>query len=161
MNAHAEIEEVWPRDGRLRLVGRVHGRDPAGAEQWKLLLVLRDRESEQLRYDATRDGGGFDVALPVDDLALDGLARATWDLHLVCGTGEDEERLRVGRHLDDIQDKKRIYVFPAQSVTSDEDGTVVRPFYTVHDNLSVECVPGDVELRPHELLDELPGRAGR
>lgn len=161
MSSHAEIEQVWPRNGQIQITGRLHDHDPADSRPCKLLLVLRDRESEQLRYDATREGGGFDVALPVDDLALDGLARATWDLHLVCGTGEDEERLRVGRHLDDIQDKKRIYVFPAQSVTSDEDGTVVRPFYTVHDNLSVECVPGDVELRPHERLDELLERAGR
>lgn len=151
MSSHAEVERVWPRDGRIRITGRLHPPAPTGTGGWNLLLVLRDHESHRLRYDATLDGDDFDVAVPVDDLALDGLARATWDLHLVRGAGENEELLRLGRHLDDIRGKKKIYLFPAQSVLSDEDGTVVTPFYTVQDNLSVECVPGDVELRPDEL----------
>lgn len=151
MSSHAEVERVWPRDGHIRITGRLHDHTAAGTGTWKLLLVLRGHRAHRLRYDAATDGDAFDVSVPVDDLALDGLARATWDLHLTRTAGKDEELLRIGRHLDDIRGKKKIYVFPAQSVTSDEDGTVVRPFYTVHDNLSVECVPGDVELLPDEL----------
>lgn len=151
MSSHAEVDRVWPRDGRIRITGRLHDHTPADAGPWSLLLVLRDHEAHRLRYDATLDGDDFDVAVPVDDLALDGLARAVWDLHLTRGAGEEEELLRLGRHLDDIRGKKKIFVFPAQTVTSDEDGTVVRPFYTMNDNLSVECDPGEVELRPDEL----------
>lgn len=152
---HAEIDEVWPRGGKVRIVGRMHGHAPEGSG-WQLLLVLRDREAEQLRYGAMLEGEAFEASLPVDDLALDGLHRATWDLHLSSGAGADEVRLRVGKQLDDIRGKKKIYVFPAQSVTSDEDGTVVRPFYTINDNLSLECLPGDVELREGEIEIELP-----
>lgn len=151
MSSHAEVDMVWPRDGRIRVTGRLHGHARAGSGPWSLLLVLRDHETHRLRYDATVAGDAFDAAFPVDDLALDGLARASWDLHLARGSGDAEELLRVGRHLDDIRGKKKIFVFPAQTVTSDEDGTVVRPFYTINDNLSVECEPGEVELRPDEL----------
>lgn len=163
MKRHAEIQQVWPRDGRIRLVGELHGHTPAGAaEPWQLLLVLRDHEDEQLRYDAPLDGVRFDASLPVDDLALDGLPAATWDLHLSSGPGQGpgpgELRLRAGRHLDDIRGKKKIMVYPAQSVTSDEDATVVRPFYTVNDNLSVECVPG--EIRPDSWEIERPEWVG-
>jgi hypothetical protein len=154
MMPHAEIDKVWPRDGRIRLTGHLHGRDAEGAgTSWQLLLRLRDH-TEELRYDVKLDGSGFTAELPVDDLALDGLAAATWDLHLASGGAGEEVHLRVGRHLDDIRGKKKIYVFPAQSVTSDEDATVVRPFYTVSDNLSIECLPGDIPLREGELSPE-------
>jgi hypothetical protein len=147
MSSHAEVERVWPRDGRIRVTGRVHGHGRASGP-WKLLLVQRRHAAQRLRYDATLDGDAFDAAVPVDDLALDGLPRATWNLHLACGTDADAELFRLGRHLDDIRDKKGIFVFPRQTVTSDEVGTLVRPYYTRHDNLSVECVPGDAEPRP-------------
>lgn len=155
MNAHAEIDEVWPRDGHIRIVGRLHGHEPKDAgTAWQLLLVLREHEDQQLRYAVPLEGTAFEASVPVDDLALDGLPGATWDLHLSSGLGPEEVRLRVGRQLDDIRGKKKIYVFPAQSVTSDEDATVVRPFYTINDNLSLECRPGDIGLRDGEL--ELP-----
>jgi hypothetical protein len=145
MRPHAEIERVWPRDGRIRFVGALHGHTPteAAARSWQLLLVLRDREGGRLRYDAPLDGVRFDASLPVDDLALDGLPTATWDLYLSSGPGRGERRLRAGRHLDDIRSKKKVMVYPAQSVTSDDVATVVRPFFTVNENLSVECTPGD------------------
>lgn len=161
MGSHAEVERVWPRDGRIRITGRLHHHRPAGSGRGHLLLKLRGHAAHRLRYDATLDGDGFDVSLPVDDLALDGLARATWDLHLAFGPVEDPELLRLGRHLDDIEGKRKIYVFPAQSVPGDEDGTVVRPVYTKNDDLSVECVPGDIELHPYELPVERQGWAGR
>ncbi|EST37010.1 hypothetical protein N566_15290 [Streptomycetaceae bacterium MP113-05] len=157
MSSHAEIDEVWPRDGRIRLVGSVHGSPPESAG-WQLVLALRGHDRYRLRYGTVLDGTGFDVSVPVDDLALDGLPKATWDLHLSPGAdGEgDGDVLRVGRHLDDIEDKSKIYVFPAQSA-SDEDGTVVRPVYTAADDLSVECVPGDLPLSPDELPFERAG----
>lgn len=156
MMAHAEIHQVWPRDGRIRIVGRLEGEAPGkDSSAWQLLLTLRDDEDQQIRYDAPVDEEGrFDTSLSVDDVALDGLPSATWDLHLTSPAASEEKQLRVGRHLDDIEDKKKIMIFPAQSVTSDEDATVVRPFYTVKNNLSVECLPGDIDLRPGEL--ELP-----
>jgi hypothetical protein len=157
MMVHAEVDQVWPRDGRIRITGRLTDGSPQdlGAD-WQLLLILRDHEDQQLRYAAPLEDDRFETSLAIDDLALDGLPSATWDLHLSSGTGPGEVRVRVGKHLDDIPNKKKIMIFPAQTVTSDEDATVVRPFYTVKDNLSVECLPGDIPLRDGEIALERP-----
>ncbi|NGO14823.1 hypothetical protein G5C60_46360 [Streptomyces sp. HC44] len=158
MKPHAEVEEVWPRDGRIRVVGRIHGRRPPSgtesADGWRLLLVLRGT-GRRLSYSAWVKDGRFESELPIADLAAAGTSdRETdisgreadtsdreaiagagtveeWDVHLTDGEAE----LRVGRQLDDIRGKKKIMVFPEQRVS----GFSVRPYYTVKDNLSLEC----------------------
>lgn len=146
--AHAEIAQVWPRDGRLRLIGRLHKASP-GKAGWRLLLELRGEEERHLGYPATLDGPRFDASLPVADLVADGLpVPAQWDLYL---TGDREggaaadrptaRKLRLARLLDDIKGKKKIMVFPAQPVAASPRTVLVKPYYTTHDNLSVECLP--------------------
>ncbi|MGK5532366.1 hypothetical protein [Streptomyces sp. URMC 129] len=143
MNGHAELEQVWPRDGRLRLVGRLHGHDaaPGGAAAggaWALRLELREGDGRCLHYPTALDGSAFDVSLPVDDLAPEGIALpAYWDAYLVPDPSAPAPRLRVGRLLDDIRGKKRIMVFPGQPVTGSRR-VLVKPYYTLKDNLSVE-----------------------
>lgn len=140
---HAEIAEVWPRDGAVRLTGRLHGvAGTSGSGPWELLLVRRDHEDRQLRYPAELSDGGFDVTVPVADLAPAGLTPpAQWDIHLTAGEGGTEVRLRAGRHLDGITGKKNIMVFPGQPARVDGTDVEVKPYYTVHDNLSVEVLP--------------------
>jgi hypothetical protein len=143
--AHAEIAQVWPREGRLRFVGHVHGKRPAPGEaaDWRLLLVLRgDEEKRRLQYAAPLDGEAFDVSLPVDDLVADGLpVPGQWDLYLTGGGTGPATKLRLARLLDDIKGKKKIMLFPAQPVATGAGKALVKPYYTVHDNLSVECMP--------------------
>ncbi|WP_059008753.1 hypothetical protein [Streptomyces specialis] len=137
--AHAELDRVWPRDGRVRLVGRLHGRAPAAGEAWELLLTLRDGDGRRLRYPAPLDGPAFDVSLPVGDLAPRDVALpAYWDAHLAPGPAATAPRLRVGRLLDDIRGKKHVMVYPGQTVAADGRTARVRPYYTVRDNLAVE-----------------------
>ncbi len=141
---HAEIAQVWPRDGRLRLVGHLHGEEAKSADRadWSLLLVLRGEHELRLRYPAELEGPGFDVSLPVEDLVPEGVSvPAQWDLYMTTEADSKAPRLRVGRLLDDIEGKKKIMVFPAQPVTSAKQTVTVRPYYTLHDNLSVECLP--------------------
>ncbi|WP_033326201.1 hypothetical protein [Streptomyces yerevanensis] len=148
MRPHAEVEEVWPRDGRIRLVGRIHGRAAESADGWRLLLVLRGTD-RRLRYDARVKGDRFESELPIADLAGRDAGRDAggaagveeWDIHLTDGEAE----LRVGRQLDDIRGKKKIMVFPEQRT----GGLSVRPYYTVKDNLSLECRP---ESRAEEAI---------
>jgi Sulfotransferase family len=155
MRAHAELESVWPRDDVIRLVGHVHGRmvpDDAGA--WRLLFVLRDREHIRVGYDVALDGTRFDAAVPIGDLVPPGPSAAgpppeagtvaepteKWDIHLVDPTTDTKESwLRMGRRLDDTRNKKKIMVYPAQEAADDTGTVVVRPFYTIYDNLSIEC----------------------
>jgi hypothetical protein len=150
--AHAEIAQVWPRDGRLRLTGRLHKASPGmpGKDDWRLVLELRGEEERRLGYPATLEGTLFDVSLPVADLVADDLpVPAQWDLYL---TGDREggaaadpptttRKLRLARLLDDIKGKKKIMVFPAQPVAASSRTVLVKPYYTTHDNLSVECLP--------------------
>ncbi len=145
MKVHAELAQVWPRDGRLRLVGKLHGHDPvaSAAAPWTLLLVLRDGPEHVLRYPAPLDGPAFDVSLPVADLVPEGLVLpACWDLYVSQEPASAaRERLRVGRRLDDVGGKKKIMVFPGQSVAFGNGTATVKPYYTVKDNLSVEVTP--------------------
>lgn len=148
MRLDAELGEVWPRDGAIRVTGRFHGPPPlvsaAGERAWEVQAVPRADESDGRReqtlcYPLRVRAAAFEGTLPAPDLARPlrpGVARQVWDLHLTDGS----TRLRLGRHLDDISPKRGIFVFPAQQVTG-TDGTrcTVRPFYTIKDNLSVEC----------------------
>ncbi|MGP4047822.1 hypothetical protein [Streptomyces sp. 2A115] len=130
MKPHAEIAEVWPRDGRVRLVGRIHGRPADG--DWRLLLVRRGHAGQRLDYPAQVKGDRFEGELPIADLAVaDAAELEEWDIHLTDG----EVELRAGRQLDDIRGKKKILVYPEQRV----HGIDVRPYYTVKDNLSLVC----------------------
>jgi hypothetical protein len=140
MKAHAEIAQVWPRDGRLRLVGRLHGHEPGPAEAagWALELVVRDADEPRLRYPAPLAEGRFDASLPVGDLTPAGLPMpATWDIYLASGSA----RLRAGRLLDDISGKKKIMIFPAQPVRAAGRTVLVKPYYTINDYLAIECLP--------------------
>ncbi|GHH32273.1 hypothetical protein FHS35_003177 [Streptomyces umbrinus] len=146
MKPHAEIAEVWPRDGRVRLVGHIHGHPAEG--EWRLLLTRRSHAEQRLDYPAQVKGDRFEGELPVADLAAAtdtaeaGIGAGVeveggveeWDIHLTDG----EVELRAGRRLDDIHGKKKIMVFPEQRVR----GIGVRPYYTVKDNLSLECRTG-------------------
>jgi hypothetical protein len=130
---HAEIEEVWPRDGRIRLVGRIHGCAARG--DWRLVLTRRARADQRLDYTARLTGDRFECEMPLSDLAAaDHAPVEEWDIHLTDGAAE----LRAGRRLDDVHGKKKIFVYPEQYA----DGLRVRPYYTIKDNLSLECRPG-------------------
>ncbi|WP_151480313.1 hypothetical protein [Streptomyces albicerus] len=134
MKPHAEITEVWPRDGRVRLVGRIHGRPADG--YWRLLLTRRGRAGHRLDYPAQVKGDRFESELLIADLAAaaDTAEVEEWDIHLTDGEAE----LRAGRRLDDVHGKKKIMVFPEQRI----HGLSVRPYYTVKDNLSLKCRTG-------------------
>ncbi|KPI10521.1 hypothetical protein OK074_0156 [Actinobacteria bacterium OK074] len=133
MKPHAEIDQVWPRDGHIRLVGHVHGMPAEG--DWRMLVVRRARPDQRLEYPARVQGTRFESELPITDLlASERAALEEWDIHLTDG----EVELRAGRQLDDIRGKKKIMVFPQQRVQD----LSVRPYYTVKDNLSLECRTG-------------------
>ncbi|MFE6890981.1 hypothetical protein [Streptomyces sp. NPDC057694] len=137
MKPHAEVEQVWPRDGRIRVTGRLLGLDEARERSWRLTLTRRSRTDHVLRYDAVLDGERFAGEFKVSELAFqEALSDAEqWDLHLTDGT----HKLRVGRKLDDIRGKKAIMIYPVQPVPGADFG--VQPYFTVEDNLSLECRP--------------------
>ncbi|WP_031055745.1 hypothetical protein [Streptomyces ochraceiscleroticus] len=129
--AHAEVAEIWPRDGRIRVLGHVVG---VASGAGTLVARVRDAAGTELRLAAEGEGGRFEVSVP-----LEALASATpegdrvWDLYLVPDGCDDA--LRLGRHLDDVPGKKKIFTYPAQRA----GGLRIEPYYTVQDNLSITC----------------------
>ncbi|WP_204052557.1 hypothetical protein [Microbispora siamensis] len=143
---HAEVEQVWPRDGRVLVMGRIVGAAPAPPPGTTAILTLtnRDRPGLVLSCPATVDGDRFEAAFPVE-LVVSAVAsrridgRQVWDLHLTLPG--DPEPLRLGRHLDDISDKKKVMTFPAQTGEAPTGAVSVKPYYTVMQNLSLISRP--------------------
>ncbi|WP_433438475.1 hypothetical protein [Nonomuraea sp. CA-141351] len=139
---HAEIEQVWPRDGHVLVIGHIVGTTYAiGAPEARraiLTLTNRDRPGAVLHCPATLDGRRFEASVGVDLVAAATTAdRQIWDLHLAVPGLPDP--LRVGRHLDDIVNKKKVMTFPAQNGDADTGAISVKPYYTDYQNLSLIC----------------------
>ncbi|MGW8374924.1 hypothetical protein [Streptomyces sp. ODS28] len=147
--AAAEVAEVWPRDGQILV--RLEPTAAPGAERAALVLSLRGDSATARELPFERVGDRLEARIPLTALtapagtepgrAAPGRTAPeqhprewTWDLYLALG--EDRGLLRLGRHLDDVQGKKRIFVYPAQHAA----GVRVVPYYTIKDNLSVDCV---------------------
>ncbi|SDR27158.1 hypothetical protein [Thermostaphylospora chromogena] len=144
MKPHAEVEQVWPEGGRIRVLGRLHGldglpRDAASGDGWQAVLLLREPRGPQLVYPVPVVDRSFELTVPIADLIVpQAPARGCWDLYLSHG----ETRLRVGRHLDDIRNKASIMVYPEQLIPDDERLIHVRPRYTINENLSIDYWSG-------------------
>ncbi|MFD0774781.1 hypothetical protein ACFQZ2_12655 [Streptomonospora algeriensis] len=147
----AEVAQVWPRDGRVRIVGDFHGDAGSESGPWHLLSVARGTDIRR-QHEFEVEGGRFDVSVPLEDfLPVDpdhapaGGDKLKWDLYAApedrLGQGADGW-LRLGRRLDDIRNKKKIMVFPAQEVEEDGVRMTVQPVYTVHEDLTIDCTPG-------------------
>jgi hypothetical protein len=139
---HAEVEQVWPKDGRVLVIGLIVGIGTPEAKRGVLTFTNRDRPDAVLRCPATLDGRRFEASLEIDRIAaacatvpIDG--RQIWDLHLTVPGAPDP--LRLGRHLDDIANKKKVMTFPAQNGDADTGPISVKPYYTDNQNLSLVC----------------------
>ncbi|MDJ1132047.1 hypothetical protein [Streptomyces iconiensis] len=161
---HAEAGALHLGDGAMALRGRLYGAPltatacleahPRDSEVSPVRVPVRlDDEDERSGHGAAPGHGsapgygadaryparGFAAELPLSSL-LPG--HRMWDLWL--RPSVDEEPVRLARILDDILDKKRIFSYPPQRVTS-SDGAVhsARPYYTVNNNLSVHVSDED------------------
>ncbi|MFF5160175.1 transferase [Streptomyces sp. NPDC000348] len=127
--AHAEAGPVDVADGTITVGARLHGAVLSeGAE-----AVLRLRGGENTLHGVpvrpARDGG-FSFTVACEDLVASG--SRVWDVFL--RPAADAPLTRVGRLLDDVADRKEVFVYPR--VTA--GGSAVRPYYTVDNDLAVE-----------------------
>ncbi|MEU0951228.1 hypothetical protein ABZ353_02455 [Streptomyces niveus] len=95
-----------------------------------------------VRETALRPEGDRDFAFTVDyrDLADGGqtgtgAAPAVWDVYV--RPAADAPRIRVARLLDDVADRKTVFVYPAAALGR----VTARPYYTVDNDLAVEVAP--------------------
>ncbi|MFP3965735.1 hypothetical protein SMC26_25740 [Actinomadura fulvescens] len=159
---------MWPRDGRIRIVGEVVSAEPWAEAPWRLRLSSRERRKARpaiwrralgkVRGLAGRDSGGnpadftipiamdgarFEADIPLSALMCPGPLRwEHWDLHLVASVNGERRSLRVGKYDDDMPGKKHIVTFPMQTMTK-PFRLSIRPYFTDGDNLSIRCHHND------------------
>ncbi|MGW2335308.1 transferase [Streptomyces sp. NPDC001685] len=135
--AHVEVAGVDVTDRSTTVRARLHGASlDAGA--WVRLRLRGGKGVE--RTVAPRAGAdGRDLAFTVDHADLlpgSGAGDRVWDVFVLAGSGAGTPLIRAGRLLDDVADRKEIFVHPA--ATAGE--FTVRPYYTVDNDLAVEVV---------------------
>ncbi|WP_371800587.1 transferase [Streptomyces sp. NBC_01732] len=96
-----------------------------------------------LRVPVTGDGeeGTFAFTLPLDELADGAVTEPRlWTLWLIPGTAEDGPAggVRISRILDDVWDRKKIFVYPGRSTG---EGSRATPCYTTDNDLCVRLEP--------------------
>ncbi|KUO19523.1 hypothetical protein [Streptomyces dysideae] len=127
--AHAEAGRVDLTDRSLTVGARLHG--AALEEGAVVLLRLRGAGGTEhtLEPRAEADGRGFSFTVGHEELAA---ATGVWDVFVQ--PAPEVPRVRVGRLLDDVADRKEVFVYPAATL----GGAVLRPYFTVDNDLSVE-----------------------
>ncbi|MFE2040307.1 transferase [Streptomyces sp. NPDC059477] len=135
--AHAEVDRVRVTDAALSVQGRLFGADLGAGAVALLRRRGKDgpvREAELTAQDAHR----FSFTAAYQDL-LDAPGTAgpgLWDVFV--RPSADTPLVRTARLLDDVADRKKVFVYPSSTL----DALEARPYYTVDNDLAVEITGG-------------------
>ncbi|MFE4699688.1 hypothetical protein ACFRIC_21695 [Streptomyces sp. NPDC056738] len=131
--AHAEAEAVDVTGRSMTVRARLHG---ASLQEGAVVsLRLRGAGATARTVEPRAEDEGRSLSFTVDyaELAAGTPSGAgVWDVFV--RPGAEAPRIRVGRLLDDLADRKEIVVYPP----ADVGGAALRPYYTVDNDLSVE-----------------------
>jgi hypothetical protein len=140
VSSPVEVERIWSKDGNIEIVASLDAEPPLCRPN--VVLVLRERPEITMTRRAQRQGSGLAVVYSAETLALacpDG--KGCWDAFLEAEGPDGAVRLRMGRHRDDVADKRKVMVYPGQLVPAHTGDVIVRPRYTVANNVSIDCLP--------------------
>ncbi|WP_020137147.1 hypothetical protein [Streptomyces sp. 351MFTsu5.1] len=126
--AHAEVGRVDVTDRALTVAARLHGSPLTEGARVELRLRRDAGVTRTLEPQVRADGRAFTHTVD-DTLDLD---PGIWDMFLRPSPGAPP--IRLARLLDDVADRKEVFVYPGATV----GGAVVRPYYTVDNDLSLE-----------------------
>ncbi|PNG19452.1 transferase [Streptomyces cahuitamycinicus] len=130
--AHAEARAIDVTDRGVTVTARLHGAELHADATVRLRLRGTDTV-RTLRPRTDGDARGLSFTVGPRDLAGDGGgAIRVWDAFVHPTDGAPP--IRVGRLLDDLADRKHVYVYPA----TETDGSAIRPYYTVDNDLAIE-----------------------
>ncbi|NED13941.1 hypothetical protein [Streptomyces sp. SID9124] len=133
--AHAEAGRIVVADDSVTVAARLFG---ATLGDGAVVSLKRRGQGGAETQFPLRAGKGQDFSFTVDyrDLrpAVAG-APVIWDVYVRPDT--DARLVRVARLLDDVADRKPVFVYPSTTL----DGVSARPYYTVDNDLSVEVSP--------------------
>ncbi|MER5939406.1 transferase [Streptomyces sp. NPDC001928] len=134
--AHAEVDGIAVTDRSMTVGARLHGATLAAGAAVRLRLRGGGGTERTVVPQAEDDGRGFSFTVDYGELVGgDGTGDRVWDLFVraVSASTGEETSLRIGRLFDDVADRKEIFVLPEAVI----GGAVVRPYYTVDNDLSV------------------------
>jgi glycosyltransferase involved in cell wall biosynthesis len=138
MPPHAELRHVDVDDGVLSVAAELD-RVPTPPAGTAVSLVATSRErGVEVEHPAQLDGRHVGARLPLAALVSDIPEAEYWDLSV---RSDAFGPLRLGGHLDDVPDKKNVVVLPAHEESSPGGGRSLRPYFTIHNNLSVRSKP--------------------
>lgn len=153
---HAEADVVEVDGRRVTLAGRLHGRATASGEP-ELVLRRRGKPKEEITFPGERQGSRgfrftFSSSVPA---ASQTTSHDVWDAYV--RYAPDEKPVRVGRVLDDVVQKKDVFVYPQSVIARRRTESLarswakrllgrprarvrVRVYYTVTNDLALNVV---------------------
>ncbi|MFF7791184.1 transferase [Streptomyces sp. NPDC007991] len=135
--AHAEARTIDVTEGALTVEARLHGAELS--EDATVRLRLRGTGTvRDLRPRTDEDGRGFSFTIGQEDLTGGSEAPGRiWDAFV--RPTADAPPVRIGRLLDDVADRKHVFVYPALTA----GGSSSRPYFTVDNDLAIEVTPAE------------------
>lgn len=127
---HAEAGELHVGEDELSVRARVYG--TGLAPDAYVELVARRAPAPAVRAELTTDQSEFRFTMPYE-----ALRPGLWDLWLR-PAGETGPRVRIARLLDDIADKKPIFVYPKATLETEHGPVTAGPYYTADNDLTVK-----------------------
>ncbi|MFD3502277.1 hypothetical protein ACFWWT_22235 [Streptomyces sp. NPDC058676] len=141
--AHAEVDAIDLTDRSMTVGARLHG--PSLQEGAVVRLRLRGGSGTEhtLEPQAAPDGRSFSFTVGFEELATGtGTGTGVWDAFV--RPAAKVPAIRLARLLDDVADRKEVFVYPKATVGD----AVLRPYYTVDNELSVEVTKARGVMRP-------------
>ncbi|GGZ06584.1 hypothetical protein [Streptomyces poonensis] len=132
---HAEAGDLHVGGDGLGVSGRVYG--TSLTEDAYVEAVDREGAASVARAGLSADGDAFHCTV-----AYGAPAPGVLDLWLR-PVGEAGPRVRIARLLDDVADKKLVFVYPGVALKTDHGPVVAVPYYTTDNDLSVAVTKAD------------------
>ncbi|MEV0634570.1 transferase [Streptomyces sp. NPDC050619] len=134
--AHAEVDGIDVTDRSMTVRARLHGASLGEGAAVRLSPRGEDGAVRTVGLRAETGSPGFSFTVDYEELvAGGGTGTRVWDLFVQLPPAADAPRIRIGRLLDDVADRKEIFVYPTATV----DGVAVEPYYTVDNDLSLKA----------------------
>ncbi|KAB8171021.1 transferase [Streptomyces sp. 3MP-14] len=138
---HAEVDRLEPGQHAVTVHGRLLG--PEFGPGAAAILRRRGKEGPERETALTAgENGAFTFTADYRELPTEPGAAAVWNVFVRPAT--DAGPVRVGRLLDDVADRKNVFVYPTSTVR----GFTYWPYFTLDNDLSIQVdpateVPGD------------------
>jgi hypothetical protein len=130
---HAEVDGINVTDRSMTVGARLHGASLLEGAVVRLCLRRVSGTVRALEPRAGNDDRSFSFTVNYEELAAEVSAGSgVWDVFIQ--PASEAPLIRVARLLDDVADRKEVFVYPPVTV----GGAILSPYYTVDNDLAVE-----------------------